>query len=201
MIECDQEIILTLRDINTLIDDQMNSRKFWKVGSSTTVIGGACFTCAAVIAAPFTAGWSLGVLTYSVPATGLGIAGNKMLDIVSALDDNGIIDKIKRCAQRHDEMAQGLQNIVGNMCAIVDELMTEHGLERRNAWAVIFVAMVEGFIEIAEVVISANVARSAANDLIRLMGEDLGWRDYLGIKDQIIIKIIVILFQGTRCQF
>ncbi len=49
--------------------------------------------------------------------------------------------------------------------------------------------------------ISANVARSAANDLIRLLGEDLGWRDYLDIKDQIIIKIIVILFQGTRCQF
>ncbi len=87
------------------------------------------------------------------------------------------------------------------MYAFVDELMTEHGLERRNAWTMIFVAVVEGFIEIAEVVILANVARSAANDLIRLMGEDLGWRDYLGIKDQIIIKIIVVLFQGTCCQF
>lgn len=179
----------------------MNLRKLWKVGSPETVIGGACFTCAAVITASLTAGLSLGVLTYSVPVTGFGIAGNKMLDIVSALDDNGIIDKIKWCAQRHEEVAQGLQNIVGNMYAFVDELMTEHGLERRNAWTMIFVAVVEGFIEIAEVVILANVARSAANDLIRLMGEDLGWRDYLGIKDQIIIKIIVVLFQGTCCQF
>jgi hypothetical protein len=57
--------------------------------------------------------------------------------------------------------------------------METHKLEKKSAVFVITVAVITGFVEIAEIIITANAAKSAANDLIKLMEDGSQWKDYL----------------------
>jgi hypothetical protein len=90
MIECDREIIETLKDIKSHVNKQMNIRKRWKAYSSRAVIFGGTVSMGAILFAPFTAGASLVMLDVGAPAIVGGIAGNKTLNVISALNDNGI---------------------------------------------------------------------------------------------------------------
>ncbi len=166
LIECNRKLIVKLRCVNRFLTGEYEELKTLKKVSSIVKIGGGIVTTGSVMSAPFTSGLSLSLCKYSVPVMCGGIIGNKLVDILPVLTDFGIITKMRALANEHDHMAKKLQIKAENMCQIADKLIKEHKLERKDAVEVVIRSVIEGILEVADVVITYHVSKNVASKLI-----------------------------------